>query len=270
MIEGVHMPVQNPQDSSTWQSWLLLASILFFSLVFLPLRTARAEEIAVAVAANFSAPMKEIAAQFEKDTPDRLIISYGATGQFRAQIMNGAPYEVFLTADDVTGQQLVNDGQAVPESRFVYATGSLVLWSLDPSLTDSLEEFLKHGSFRHLVMANPALAPYGAAARETLERLGLWNDLKSKILYGENISQAYSMVLGGGAPLGFIAKSQVMRHGQWLSGSVWVIPDHLYKPLHQEAILLLKGQHSQGARALMAYLKNEKSRNIIQSYGYAP
>ncbi len=246
------------------------ASVLLFSLIFLNQKMARAEDVTVAVAANFSAAMKEIAARFESDTRDHLIISYGATGQFRAQIMNGAPYAVFLTADDVTGKQLADDGLAVPDSRFVYATGALVLWSPDPLIAGSLETLLEQGSFKHIAMANPALAPYGAAARETLENLGLWNHLQDKILYGENISQAYSMVVGGGAHLGFVAKSQVMRHGHWLPGSVWVVPPSLYKPLNQEAILLLKGQNSKAAHALMAYLKSEKSRSIVKAYGYVP
>lgn len=231
---------------------------------------ALAADVQVAVAANFSAPMKLIAADFEKETGHKAILSVGATGKFYAQISNGAPFEVFLAADDETPRKLEQEGAAVKGSRFTYATGRLVLWSAQPGLVDEQGNVLRKGGFSKLAIAAPKLAPYGAAAVETMTKLGLSAELAPKLVTGESIGQAFSFVSTGNAELGFVALSQVLEDGRIRSGSAWVVPETLHSPIHQDAVLLSKGKDSAAAIALLAFLKTDKAKAVIRSFGYQP
>ena len=231
---------------------------------------ALAEEIQVAVAANFTAPMKLIAADFEKDTGHKAVLTFGATGKFYAQISNGAPFEVFLAADDETPARLEKEGAAVNGSRFTYATGKLVLWSAQTGLVDAQGEVLKKGDFKKIAIAAPKLAPYGAAAVETMNKLGLQAALEPKLVQGESIGQAFSFVSTGNAELGFIALSQVYEGGKIKSGSAWIVPDKLHSPIRQDAVLLAKAKDSKAAAQLMAYLKTDKAKAVIRAFGYEP
>lgn len=227
-----------------------------------------ADEVKIAVAANFTAPIQKIAADFEKDTGHKVLVSTGATGAFYAQIKNGAPFEVFLAADDETPAKLENEGAGVKGSRFTYAIGKLVLWSAKPGFVDAKGDVLKKGGFEHLSLANPKTAPYGAAGVEVLKKLGLYDSLHGKIVQGENISQAQQFVASGNAELGFVALSQVWKDGALTSGSAWIVPASDYAPIRQDAILLGNGAGKPAAEALLKYLKGDKARAVIKSYGY--
>jgi molybdate transport system substrate-binding protein len=229
---------------------------------------ASAEEVNVAVAANFTAPMKQIAADFEKATGHKVLLSYGASGKFYAQIANGAPFQLFLSADDEKPAQLEKDGLVVPGSRFTYAVGTLVLWSPKAGVVDVKGEVLKKGAFRKISIANPKLAPYGSAAMETLAKLGLEGALAPWTVTGENIAQTFQFVESGNAELGFVALSQVMKEGKIASGSAWIVPAKMHSPIRQDAVLLLKGKGNPAAEALAAYLKTGKVKALIRSYGY--
>lgn len=228
----------------------------------------RAETVTVAVAANFTAPMKIIAAQFEKETGHKTQLAFGSSGKFFAQIKNGAPFQVFLSADSKKPATLEQEGLAVAGSRFTYALGSLVLWSARPEWVDAKGEVLRRNDFKRLAMASPKLAPYGLAAQQTLEQMGRWSTLQDKLVVGENIAQTYQFVASGNAELGFVALSQVMKDGQLTSGSAWHIPAELYKPIRQDAVLLSNGKNNPAASALLDYLKSDQAAVVIKSYGY--
>ncbi|HSV50502.1 MAG TPA: molybdate ABC transporter substrate-binding protein [Burkholderiaceae bacterium] len=230
--------------------------------------TLHAETVQVAVAANFTAPMKAIAAEFEKDTGHKAQLSFGATGKFYAQIKSGAPFDVFLSADDETPVRLGSEGEAVAASRFTYATGRLVLWSAKPDGVDAKGEILKRNEFKALAIAAPKLAPYGAAAVETLKALGLLDAVAPKFVQGESIGQTFSFVATGNAELGFIALSQVYEDGKLKSGSGWVVPASLHSPLRQDAVQLARAKGNPAAAALLAYLKSDKAKAVIRAYGY--
>jgi len=242
-----------------------LLSLLLATCLVTP---ALADEVKVAVAANFTAPMQKIAADFEKDTGHKLLVSTGATGAFYAQIKNGAPFEVFLAADDETPAKLEAEGAGVKGSRFTYAVGKLVLWSAKPGFVDAKGEVLKKGGFEHLSLANPKTAPYGAAGVEVLKKLGLYDALQAKIVQGENISQAQQFIASGNAELGFVALSQVWKDGALTSGSGWIVPADQYSTIRQDAILLATGANKPAAVALLKYLQGDKARAVIKSYGY--
>jgi len=229
---------------------------------------ARADEVQVAVAANFTAPAKQIAVDFEKDTGHKAVFAFGATGKFYAQIKNGAPFEVLLAADDTTPAKLETEGAAVPGSRFTYATGKLVLWSAKPGFVDDQGKVLEKGDFKHLAIANPKTAPYGAAAVETLTALKLLEAVEPKFVQGENIAQTHQFVLSGNAQLGFVALSQVIDNGQIGAGSAWVVPAELHQPIHQDAVLLNAGKGKAAAEAWLDYLKGDKARAVIKGFGY--
>ena len=229
---------------------------------------ALAEEVQVAVAANFTAPMQQIAAEFEKDTGHKAVLSFGATGKFYAQITNGAPFEVFLAADDETPAKLEKELLIAPHTRFTYAIGKLVLWSAKPDMVDDKGDVLKKGDFKHLSLANPKTAPYGAAGIETLKKLGLHDTLQAKFVQGDNISQAHQFIATGNAELGFVALSQVYKDGKITSGSAWIVPANLYSPIRQDAVVLAKAKNKPAALALADYLKSEKAKAIIKTYGY--
>ena len=227
-----------------------------------------AETVQIAVAANFTAPMQQIAADFEKDTGNKAVLSFGATGKFYAQITNGAPFEVFLSADDETPAKLEKELLIAPHSRFTYAIGKLVLWSAQEGYVDAKGEILKTGEFKHLSLANPKTAPYGAAAIEALKKLGAFERVEPRIVQGENIAQAHQFVATGNAELGFVALSQAYKDGKITSGSAWIVPTNLYAPIRQDAAVLAKGLHNPAATALADYLKSDKARAVIKSYGY--
>lgn len=227
-----------------------------------------AGEVQVAVAANFTAPMQQIAAQFEHDTGNKAVLAFGATGKFYAQIQNGAPFEILLAADDETPAKLEQEGQTVRGSRFTYAIGKLALWSAKEGYVDPNGDVLRKDNFAHLSIGNPKTAPYGLAAIETLKKLNLYDRLQPKIVQGENISQAQQFVSSGNAELGFVALSQVWHDGKLNSGSAWIVPANLYNPIRQDAVILKKGDANPTARALDAYLKSDKAKAIIRAFGY--
>ena len=228
----------------------------------------RAEEALVAVAANFSAPMQQIAASFQKDTGHQLKMSFGATGGIYAQIKNGGPFDVFLSADQITPQKLEAEGLGVAATRFNYATGQLVLWSKQDGLVDEKGQVLRGKNIQRIALANPKLAPYGVAAWEAMTALGLLEELKPKMVQGDNIAQTYQFVSTQNAQVGFVALSQVFANGQLTSGSAWIVPPHLYKPIRQDVILLKNGKDNSAAKALLMYLKGEKAKAVMKSYGY--
>lgn len=229
---------------------------------------AHAGEVQVAVAANFTAPMQRIATAFARDTGHKAVLAFGATGKFYAQIANGAPFEVLLAADDETPARLEKDGLTVPGSRFTYATGRLVLWSAKAGLVDAQGKVLQGTGFAHLAIANPKTAPYGAAAVEVLHKLNLAERLQPKIVQGENIAQAYQFASTGNAELGFVALSQVARDGKFISGSGWIVPASMHGPIRQDAVILARGGANPAAKALAGYLKSDKAKTIIRSFGY--
>lgn len=243
----------------------LFAPLLALACVF----SAHADEVSVAVAANFTAPMKIIAANFEKETGHKAVLAFGSTGKFYAQIKNGAPFQILLAADDETPAKLEKEGATVAGSRFTYAIGALVLWSAKPGFVDDKGAVLAKGDFDHLALANPKLAPYGAAAMETIARLGLTDKLQARIVQGENIGQAYQFAATGNAELGFVALSQVMKDGKIGSGSAWIVPAAMHAPIRQDAAILDNGKGNAAAEALMKYLRNTKTTALIKSYGYA-
>ena len=228
-----------------------------------------AGEVQVAVAANFTEPAKQIAAEFTRDTGHLAKLSFGSTGKFYTQITNGAPFEMLLAADDSTPARLEREGHAVNGSRFTYAVGTLVLWSSKATFVDAGGEVLKSGRFNKLSIANPKTAPYGAAAVETLKKLNLLEAVQPKFVQGENISQTLQFVSTGNADLGFVALSQVFQDGRITGGSAWLVPAEMHDPILQDAVILKRGESNPAASALQAYLKGDKARAIIRRFGYA-
>lgn len=229
---------------------------------------ARADAVPVAVAANFLLPMQQIAIAFEKETGHRVQAAFGSTGKFYAQIRNGAPFELLLAADEATPQRLVSEGAALADTLRVYAVGRLVLWSAQPGLVDSAGAVLQQGRFRHLALADPKLAPYGAAGLETMKALGVHGALQDRLVVGESIAQAYQFVASGNAELGFVALSQVLGNGK-ADGAYWLVPQRLYSPIRQSAVVLAPGRGHAACLALLNYLQSDPARAIIASYGYS-
>jgi len=225
---------------------------------------AAADETYVAVAANFSDAARDIARTFEQATGHRAVLSFGSTGQLFAQITQDAPFQVFLAADQERPAKLVERGLAAPGAPFTYAVGKLVLYSRDRALVTGADT-LRAGAFAKLALANPATAPYGAAAVEVLRALGLHAQLESRLVQGGNIAQTYQFVYTGSAELGFVALSQI--HGE-IGGSRWLVPAALYRPIRQDAVLLAKGADDEAARAFVAFLRQTDARAIIERYGY--
>lgn len=229
--------------------------------------SANADTVQLAVAANFANPVKQIAADFEQTTGHKTLISTGATGKFYAQIINGAPFEVLLAADDEIPAKLEREGHTQPGTRFTYAIGRLVLWSPKVGVVDSEGAVLKKGDFRHLALANPKVAPYGKAAVETMKALGLYETLSPRFVLGENIAQTQQFIATGNAELGFVALSQVLVNGH-IEGSSWTVPLSLHTAIRQDVVLLAKGKGNPAATAFLTFLKSEKSKAIIRSFGY--
>ncbi|MBG6071713.1 molybdate transport system substrate-binding protein [Polaromonas sp. CG_9.7] len=240
----------------------------WIAIAALTLGVSHAAEVSVAVAANFTAPMQKIAEAFAQDTGHKAVLAFGATGKFYAQIRNGAPFQVLLAADKETPALLEKEGFAVAGTRFTYATGRLVLWSAQPGVVDDKGDVLRTSTDGKVALADPKLAPYGAAAIESMTRLGLLQRLQPRFVQGESIAQAYQFVATGNAPVGFVALSQVMADGRIAKGSAWVVPARLHAPILQDAVLLNPGKDNPAALALTGYLRGEKARAIILSHGY--
>ncbi|MBL0423390.1 molybdate ABC transporter substrate-binding protein [Ramlibacter sp. AW1] len=232
--------------------------------------TSFAADVAVAVAANFAAPMKQIAEAFEKSTGHRARVAVGSTGRFYAQIRNGAPYHLLLAADEETPARLEREGLGVAGSRFTYAIGRLVLWSARPGVVDDGGQVLRQGSFDRLAIADPKLAPYGAAAIAAMDKLGVLERLRPRLVQGESIGQAFQFVATGNAALGFVALSQLKAEGAAATGkgSSWLVPSQLHPPLRQQAIVLLPGRDNPAARELARFLRSDAARTIIRAHGY--
>lgn len=241
---------------------------MFVALLALAMQSANAGEVNAAVAANFTEPMQQIVAEFQKDTGHTVKLSFGSSGKFTAQIKQGAPFDVFLAADVKNPKLLESEGLAVSGSSYVYALGKLVLWSAQPGYVDGKGAVLRKGAYNKLAYADPKLAPYGLAAKETLEELGLWTVVQPKLVTGESITQTYQFAATGNAELAFIALSQVTKDGKVTEGSHWVVPAHMYNPIKQGAVLLTTAKDNEAAKALLAYLKGDKARAVIRSYGY--
>jgi molybdate transport system substrate-binding protein len=231
---------------------------------------AQAEEATVAIAANFAEPMERLQAMFEEQSGHDLTPVIGSTGKLYAQITNGAPFDVLLAADQERPARLVEEEHAVADSRFTYAVGRLALWSADADLIgEGGGAVLRRGAFDHLAIANPELAPYGRAARQTLEALGLWDDLSPKIVQGENIGQTFQMVATGNAELGLVALSYALSERNATPGSRWDVPAELHEAIRQDAVLLAHGSDSPAATGLLAFLRSPEAQAVIERFGYA-
>ena len=233
--------------------------------------SAQAGEVHVAVASNFINPLKAIAGSFERETGHRVVVIPGSTGKLYAQIKHGAPFDLLLSADDLRPRLLEGEGFAVPGSRFTYAIGKLTLWSRNPRVIDGAgKKIFRNVNFTHLAMANPKSAPYGRAAFETLKKLGVWNQLKGRVVQGENIGQTFQFIATGNAELGFVALSQVLDPKNKWPGSRWDVPSDLHDPIAQELVLLKHGDGNPAAIALINFIHSETARKIIKRYGYQP
>lgn len=247
---------------------LLLSSLSALLCALLAQGAAHAAEAQVAVAANFAEPMKAIAAVLQKTTGHTLKISTGASGAFYTQIKNGAPFDVFLSADNERPEMLEKDGLTQPGTRFTYATGKLVLWSVKPGRVDGQGAVLKAADLGKVAHANPKTAPYGTAALQVLDRLGLTDTLRPKLVQGESIGQTFNFVKTGNADVGFVALSQVLDGGRLKEGSMWVVPQTNYDPIRQDAVLLKKGAGNPAAQALLQLLRSPNIQDLIRSHGY--
>lgn len=247
----------------------LLAAVCV-SVCLLSSVAADAAEALAAVAGNFSDVIDRLQADFESTGEHTLVVSTGSTGKLYAQIDNGAPFDLFLAADQVRPEVLERAGKAVAGSRFTYAIGRLTLWSPDPArLAVNGAATLRAGKFRKLAIANPELAPYGAAAIETLASLELLDTVRDRIVMGENIGQAHAMVATGNAELGFVALSYILSPRNSAVGSRWDVPQEFYSPIRQDAVLLVHGAGNSAALAFLDYLASDAARVVIESYGYA-
>lgn len=241
---------------------------LFAFLVLSAAANARAEEVRVAVAANFTGTFEPLSEEFTKKTGHKAVVVSGASGKLFAQISNGAPFEVFLAADKATPSKLEASGFTVPKTRFTYALGKLALYSAKPGFVDATGSVLEKSNYAHLAIANPKLAPYGIAALSVLQRMGLLGALEPKLVKGENIAQTFEFIASGNAELGFVALSQVFLAGKSRPGSYWVVPETLYPPIEQDAVILKKGAKNPAAGALAEFLKSASARALIESHGY--
>jgi molybdate transport system substrate-binding protein len=230
--------------------------------------SAQAAEVSVATASNFVAPLAQIAVLFQKESGHTLKVSSAASGKLYAQIKGGARFDVFLSADEELPKQLLQEGLAVGGSRFVYATGRLVLWSAQPGLVDEKASVLNKGNFNTLAIANPVNSPYGVAAKETLTKLTMWNSIQRKLDKGDDLAQTYQLAASERDDLAFIALSQVMRDGKISQGSWWLVPPEMHKPIRQSAVLLSAAKDKEAAKAFLVFLKGEKARAVMRGFGY--
>lgn len=247
-------------------SRIFLSGLLLTTIVEAP--AVYAEDINVAVATNFLGTAKSLAQRFEAETKNTVRISSGSTGKLFAQIKEGAPFDILLSADIERPRLLEEQGVAVNGSRFTYAVGQLVLWSAQTDLVDAEAKVLKSGNFRHLAIANPKIAPYGKAAQQVLTDMGLWENLQPSLVRGEDIGQTFQFVFSGNAELGFVALSQVRNPDNTKKGSQWVVPQNLYDPIEQQAVLLKRAENKRAAQDFLVYLKSAEARQIISEQGY--
>lgn len=252
---------------------MLLGVLTLASVIAWPSGTAVAAagsggQARVAVAANFTAVAQLLADEYSRDSGNRIEISAASTGKLYAQIRNGAPFDILLAADNTTPQRLVDEGVAVRASLYDYATGRLVLWSRDPTLADGGEALLRNYTFHKLAIANPELAPYGAAAREALQHVGRWDALQSHLVLGENVGQATQFVLSGNAEAGLLPRSLVLEAQRQVGGSSWQVPASWHRPIVQSAVLLNRGNTNPAAIGLLKFLRGNAARRIIEAHGY--
>ena len=245
-------------------NWVAWAGALFAALA----HSACAGEVNAAVAANFTAPAEKIASLFTKQSGHTVKLSFGASGKLYAQIQNDAPFDVLLAADEKYPMLLEQQGLGVAGTRFVYAQGRLVLWSAQPGFVDARGEVLRLGKYNKLAYADPKLAPYGQAAKQALDKLGLWNAVQGKLVTGESIAQTWQFAASGNAEMAFIALSQISNEGKVSDGSWWLVPSNLYNPIRQGAVLLSGAKDPAAARAFLAFLKSDQAMAVIRSYGY--
>lgn len=247
-----------------------MKSIRLFLCALLATATQLAEagEVHAAVAANFTAPAQQIAELFQKETGHTVKLSFGSSGKFMSQIRQGAPFDVFLAADEKNPVVLEQEGLAVANTRFVYALGKLVLWSARPGFVDDKGVVLSTGNYNKLAYADPKLAPYGLAAQQTLQKMDLWGKVQSKLVTGESITQTYQFAASANADLAFIALSQITRDGKVTMGSWWLVPSSLYQPVSQGAVLLSGANDKVAAQAFLTFMKSEKAKTVIRSFGY--
>jgi len=229
---------------------------------------AHADTLIIAVASNFTAPMNEVASSFEQATGHTVHLAFGSSGKFFAQINHGAPFDLFFSADQAKPRALEEQGRIVPGSRFTYAVGALALWSSREGVNVDNAEVLRQGEFNKLALANPRLAPYGAAAVQVLDALALTETTRPHWVQGENIAQTYRFVRSGNAAVGFVALSQIMMDGEVALGSAWVVPNQLHDPIRQDAVLLPRSESNEAAQAFLDFVRSPTARRIIESYGY--
>jgi molybdate transport system substrate-binding protein len=249
---------------------MLLRRLLTATGLCLTLLNAWSAQATVAVAANFAPTLKVLVAGLEQQTGHHYRLVSASTGGLYAQIRNGAPFDVLLAADQASPLALERDGLTVINSRFTYATGTLVLWSADPQRIDVQGAVLKQGHFKRLAIANPNTAPYGAAALATLKQLGVEDAVRGRLVQGESVGQTMSLIATGNADLGFVALSQVLGNSQLKSGSMWKVPTHWYPPIHQDAVLLRRAAHNAAALALIAALQSIAGKALLTAHGYQP
>lgn len=241
----------------------------FLTLTLFNSRSLSAGEVRIAVAANFTHVSREISKVFEDDTGHKVKVSYGSTGKLFAQIANGAPFDVFLSADTNRAIKAIDNGLAVANTHFVYAKGKLVLWSMKNDVVDEGESWFKRAAFKRVAIANPKTAPYGLAAQQVIERIGNWESVQHKLVRGDSIAQTFQFVATANTDAGFVAWSQVKAwQEKESSGSLWAVPENYYQPINQSAVLLKKGENNPVALAYLDFLKTDKARNIIYAFGY--
>jgi molybdate transport system substrate-binding protein len=246
----------------------LIKSGLLGVLLAMMAQVANAGEVNAAVAANFTAPVQQIAELFQKETGHIVKLSFGSSGKFYSQIKEGAPFDVFLAADEKNPKLLEEEGLAAKDTRFVYALGKLVLWSAQPGFVDDKGAVLGKDTFNKIAYADPKLAPYGLAAQETLQKLKLWDKVQVKMVTGESIAQTFQFAATGNADMAFVALSQITKDGKIIDGSYWLVPADLYSPIKQAAIQLTAAKDKAASEAFLKYLKSEKALAIIRSFGY--
>ena len=246
---------------------------LYFLLTVSLSISVQAEQLTAAIAANFAGTIKQLKPLFEHESGHRLITSFASSGTLFAQIKNGAPFDVFLSADEQRPRQLIHDGLAVADSLFIYASGQLVLWSSQAEFIDLQGNILRNGHWpekgiRHIALANPKTAPYGRAALQTLETMQLVDAIKPYRVSGQNIAQTFQFVASGNAQLGFIAQAQVLALPESERGSSWRVPQTMYSPIKQEAVMLMRGRENSAALAFLQFLQSPRAKNIISARGY--
>jgi molybdate transport system substrate-binding protein len=242
-----------------------VVAVVLFLLVS---TSVNATEISVAVAANFAAPMARIVALFQKESGHTVNIISGASSKLYQQIKSAQPIDIFLSADEEMPKRLMLDGLAIGETKFIYATGRLVLWSANATLVDEKGTVLNNGNFEKLAIANPSYSPYGVAAKETLTKLTMWNAMQKKLKKGDDVAQTYQLAVSESVDLAFVALSQVMLEGRVATGSWWLVPSTLHHPLQQSAVLLKGAKDQAAAMSFLSFLKSEKAKAVMRQFGY--